>query len=158
MSQLTPRFSANRTVREYTEKYYVPLAETYQFRADEKGKKGKQMLEWLNELQHKWSALQFGEVKVETDGDKHIFEVEVFLNSVEPDEILVELYANGTAGSNPVRLELKLFQQVPQSGKAYLYKATVSATRPATDYTPRVIPKFPGVSIPLETNLILWQH
>ena len=158
MSQLTPRFSANRTVREYTEKYYLPLSATYQFRADEQGKKGKQMLEWLNDLQQKWSALQFGEVKVETDGDKHIFEVEVFLNSVEPDEVLVELYANGTDGSNPVRLELKLFQQVPQSGKANLYKATVSSSRPATDYTPRVIPKFPGVSIPLETNLILWQH
>jgi hypothetical protein len=33
-----------------------------------------------------------------------------------------------------------------------------SATRPATDYTQRVIAKFPGVSIPLESNLILWQH
>ena len=43
MSQLTPRFSANRSVREYTEKYYLPLATTYQARSAEKGKTGKQI-------------------------------------------------------------------------------------------------------------------
>ena len=158
MSQLTPRFSANRTVREYTENYYLPLAATYLVRAADKGKTGKQIMEWLNTLQQKWSTLQFGEVKVKTDDDKHIFEVEVFLNSIKPDEVLVELYGNGIDGGNPVRQELKLIQHLPQSDKAHLYEATVSATSPATDYTPRVIPNFPGVSIPLETNLILWQH
>jgi len=158
MSQLTPRFSANRSVREYTEKYYLPLAATYQFRAAEKGRSCKQIMEWLNDLQQKWNTLQFGEVKIETDGNKHIFEVEVFLNTIKPKAVLVELFANGIDGGNPVRLELKLIQQQLQSGKAHLYKATVSASRPATDYTPRIIPNFPGVSVPLETNLILWQH
>ena len=158
MSQLTPRFSANRTVREYTEKYYLPLAATYQARAADKGKTGRQIVEWINALPQKWSTLQFGELKVKTDGDMHIFEVEVFLNTIEPDAVLVELYANGIDDGNPVRLELKLIQLQPQSGKAHLYKATVPATRAATDYTPRIIPNFPGVSIPLETSLILWQH
>jgi hypothetical protein len=30
--------------------------------------------------------------------------------------------------------------------------------RPASDYTPRVIPKRPGVTIPLESSRILWQR
>jgi glycogen phosphorylase len=64
---LTPRFSANRTVREYTEKYYLPLAATYQARAADKGKTGRQIVEWINALPQKWSTLQFGEVKVKTD-------------------------------------------------------------------------------------------
>ncbi len=29
MATLTPYFSANRTVREYTEKFYVPAAKAY---------------------------------------------------------------------------------------------------------------------------------
>ena len=158
MSQLTPRFSANRTIREYTEKYYLPLAKTYQGRATDKGKIGKQIVEWINTLQQKWSTLQFGEVKVKTDGDKHIFEVEVFLNTIKPNAVIVELYANGIDGGAPIRQELKLVQKQTASVKPHLYRATVSATRPAADYTPRVIPNFPGVSVPLETTLILWQR
>ena len=29
MARLTPRFSANRTVREYTEQHYLPAATAY---------------------------------------------------------------------------------------------------------------------------------
>ena len=41
MSQLTPRFSADRTVREYTEKHYLPAATAFLDRSANKGDKGK---------------------------------------------------------------------------------------------------------------------
>ena len=158
MSELTPRFSANRTVREYTEKYYLPLAATYQARSAEKGKLGKQIADWQNDLQQNWNKLQFGDVKVKTDGDKHIFEAEVFLNTIKPDKLLVELYADGKNGGTPVRQEMKLIKQEKEPDKPYLYQAIVTTNRPSGDYTPRIIPNFPGVSAPLETTQILWQH
>jgi len=158
MSQLTPRFSANRTVQEYTEKYYLPLATTYLARSAEKGKIGKQIVEKLHALQQNWSTLRFGKVKVETDGVRYVFEVEVYLNAIDPNAVLVELYAEGTNGGTSIRQELKLVQKQPQSDKPHFYKATVSVTRPASDYTPRIIPNFPEVSVPIETTLILWQH
>ncbi len=158
MSQLTPRFSANRTVREYTEKYYLPLAANYQARATDKGKTGKEIIEWQNALQQKWSTLQFGEVKVKTEGDNHIYDVQVYLNDLDPKAVIIELYAEGIDGDSPIRQELKLIQKQTESVKPHLYRATVSASRPATDYTPRVVPNFPGVAVPLETALILWQH
>ena len=34
----------------------------------------------------------------------------------------------------------------------------VAATRPASDFTPRLVPYFPGVAVPLEIPLILWHH
>ena len=37
-----------------------------------------------------------------------------------------------------------------------LYSARIPAQRPAGDYTPRVIPAFEGIAVPLETNRILW--
>jgi starch phosphorylase len=158
MSQLTPRFSANRTVREYAEKYYLPLAATYLARSAEKGKIAKQIVEWRNTLLQKWSALKFGEVKFRTDGDKYICDVQVNLNGLDPKAVVVELYAEGIDGGAPIRQELKHIQKLPQSGKPHLYKAEIPATRPASDYTPRVMPNFPGVSVPLETTLILWQR
>jgi hypothetical protein len=33
MARLTPRFSANRTVREYTEQHYLPAATAYHLRS-----------------------------------------------------------------------------------------------------------------------------
>ena len=62
MAQLTTRFSANRTVREYTEKYYLPLCTTYQARVADKGKISKQIAEWFNTLQQNWRTIQFGEL------------------------------------------------------------------------------------------------
>jgi starch phosphorylase len=39
-----------------------------------------------------------------------------------------------------------------------LYSAKVPANRPASDYTPRVIPCGLKGSVPLEAPHILWQH
>ena len=46
MARLTPRFSANRTVREYTEQHYLPAAAAYRARAADKGAIGRQMVDW----------------------------------------------------------------------------------------------------------------
>ena len=37
-------------------------------------------------------------------------------------------------------------------------QAEVPANRPASDYTPRVIPYHPKASVPLEAPQILWQR
>jgi len=39
-----------------------------------------------------------------------------------------------------------------------VYRAVVSARRPATDYTARVISHDSGVAVPLEAAHILWQR
>ena len=61
MARLTPRFSANRTVREYTEQHYLPAAAAYHLRGAKKGAIGRQMLDWRHSLEQKWAALRFGE-------------------------------------------------------------------------------------------------
>ena len=76
MASLTPRFSANRAVREYTEQHYLPAAATYRERAADKGAVGKAMVNWQETLKQKWGTLRFGEVKVQTNATQHIFEVE----------------------------------------------------------------------------------
>src|SRR6266850_2041651 len=46
MAELTPRFSADRTVREYTEQQYLPAAAAYQARAADNGSMGRQITDW----------------------------------------------------------------------------------------------------------------
>ena len=80
MARLTPRFSADRTVREYTEQHYLPAAIAYRRRAADKGGVGRKIVTWRRALEETWAALRFGELKVETRGEQHVFEVQVDLH------------------------------------------------------------------------------
>jgi starch phosphorylase len=158
MAQLTPRFSSNRTVREYTEQYYIPAAAAYRVRAADKGALGRQVVHWQHTVEQKWATLRFGELKLETRGEQHAFEVQVCLNDLAPEAVRVELYADGVMGSAPIRQEMKRVRQLAGASGSYVYSAAVSATRPPTDYTARVVPHRDGVAIPLEDARILWQR
>jgi len=155
MARLTPRFSAHRTVREYTEQHYLPAAASYRERAANKGAVGKQVVDWRHSLEQKWSALHFGEMKLETRGEQHVLEIEVSLNDLDPQAVKVELYADGVMGSAPVRQEMK---RIRGASGSYVYSTAVSAGRPPADYTARVIPQHDGVAVPLEVGPILWQR
>jgi starch phosphorylase len=158
MARLTPRFSADRAVREYTEHHYLPAATAYRERAAEKGAIGRQVANWQHALEQAWTALRFGEVKVETDGERHLFEAEVYLNDLDPNAVQVELCADEVDGSAPVREEMMRVRQLPGASGGYVYSAAVSAARPPADYTARVIPHCDGVAVPLEAAQILWQR
>ena len=158
MARLTPRFSANRVVREYTEQYYLPAAAAYRERAADKGAVGRQMINWRPALEQKWATLHFGEVKVETRGEQHLFNVQVFLSELNPKAVQVELYADGVMGNAPVLQKMKRVRQLAGVSGGYVFSAAVSAARPPSDYTARVIPRCDGVAIPLEDARILWQR
>jgi len=158
MARLTPRFSATRTVREYTEQLYLPAAAAFRERAANKGAVGSQMVDWRQALEQEWAALRFGEVKVETRGEQHVFSVQVFLHNLDPKAVRVELYADGIPGGAPVRQEMKHVHPMAGPSGDYVYSGAVSAARPAGDYTARVIPQCDGVAIPLEDARILWQR
>jgi starch phosphorylase len=158
MARLTPRFSATRTVREYTEQHYLPAATTYHSRIANKGAIGKQVVDWQHGLEQKWTTLRFGEVKLETKDKQHVFEVQLHLNDLDPKGVRVELYADGVMGGAPVQQEMKRVRQLADASGSYVYSAVVSADRSPSDYTARVIPHCNGVAIPLEDARILWQR
>lgn len=158
MARLTPAFSADRAVREYSEQHYLPAAAAYRARAANKGEGGRQIVNWERSLKQEWGSLRFGGVKVESCGGQHVFEVHVCLANLDPEAVRVELYADGVMGSAPVRQEMKRVRQLGGTSGVYLYSAAVSAIRPSADYTARVIPNLDGVAIPLEDAQILWQR
>jgi starch phosphorylase len=157
MARLTPVFSANRAVEEYTEQHYIPAAAAYFERAANKGAAGMKIVDWKHDTEQKLGKIHFGEVKVETVKNRHLFGVRVFLNGLDPKAVRVELYADGANGGGPVRQEMKQGAQPAGAQNGYIYSADVPADRPANDYTARVIPRHDGVSIPLENSGIIWQ-
>ncbi len=158
MARLTPRFSANRAVCDYTEKHYLPAAIACQSRVANQGAVGRQMVDWRHCLDQKWPTLHFSTVKVATRDGKHIIEVQVGLHGLDPKAVRVELYADGIKNSPPVRLEMTRLDPLSDESGGYVYSATVPATRPPADYTARVMPRCDGVVIPLEDPRVLWQR
>jgi starch phosphorylase len=109
-------------------------------------------------LDRNWGSVRFGDIRVETDADNHVFEVEVILNDLNPAAVRVELYAEGINGGDPVREEMKCARQRPDASGRCVYHAAVHTARPAGDYTARAIPRHSGIAVPLEVAHILWQR
>jgi starch phosphorylase len=145
-------------VREYTEKQYLPAAISYLDRAAGKGAKGRQIAEKLESLGQKWNSIHFGVVKTVTIEEQHRFDVEVYFHDAEPDMVKVELFANGMNGGDPFVQKMTRGVKLEGTTNGYMYYASVAANRPSSEFTARITPDLPGVSIPLEFPRILWQR
>jgi glycogen phosphorylase len=156
MARLTPAFSTNRAVRQYTEDHYLPAAAAFAQRSAENGQAASDLLAWTRELELHWAALRFGSLTVDTEGGEFVFAVQVYLDELDPEAVSVELYADGRSGH--VRRKMDRGQPLVGSMHGFLYTARVPADRSANDYTPRVLPNHPGAVVPLEANQILWQR
>lgn len=157
MATLTPRFSANRTVREYTEKYYLPAAANYTKRLARGGAIGKQIVSWKDNIKNKGGSVKFGGVQMEGIENGYLFRAGVWMNGIDPGEVLVQMYADGINGSATEKINMALDSVSADKGE-HIYSVEIISKRPSTDYTARIIPNYEGVSVPLENNWILWQR
>jgi starch phosphorylase len=158
MARLVPQFSANRTVREYTERYYLPAAARYCDRAASGGALAQQISHWREAVSEHWPKLTFGHVKCETIGDFHNFNVQVYLDQLEPEAVLVELYAEARNGEPSVRQPMTRCDKLDGSVGGFTFTAQVPARRPTDNYTPRIVSAFRDVLVPLEAKQILWHR
>lgn len=115
------------------------------------------MVNWQHAIKQEWATLRFGEVKVVSDTSKHLFEIEIYFGNLDPNYVKVELYTDALTGVEPERREMRRDPQLADSNN-FIYKGEVPATRPSTDDTVRIIPQHEGMTIPLESNQILWQR
>ena len=158
MARLTPEFSATRAIREYTESHYLPAASRYRDRAVDNGAVGSSLLQWKQDLERYWSTVRFVSIRINTHDGQHFFQVGVAPGSLTPDHFRVDLYAD-TAHEKSAP-----FQVMNASGPcadkpgAFNYSAQVSATRPASNYTARIVPYHPNALVPLEAEQIVWQR
>jgi glycogen phosphorylase len=156
MARLTPAFSTHRAIRQYTEEHYLPAAAEFRRRTEKGGSLAADLLHWQNQLAKHWSMLCFGSATVEQKDGKFTFDVQVFLDDLDPEAVRVELYAEGQNGNAPFTQRLNRGEHLVGSANGFTYTAVISKTRPAADYTPRLVPQHSGAFVPLEASFILW--
>jgi glycogen phosphorylase len=156
MARLTPSFSANRVVRQYTDERYISAAAAFRRRDENVGSLGADLLTWQADLAKHWSSLRFGSATVQQQGDQYLFEVQVLLNGMSSEAVRVELYANGDKDIGTSIQTMTRGEPLIGAASGFTYTATIPANRPAADYTPRLVPQHEGASVPLEVPFILW--
>ena len=111
MAVLTPEFSANRTVRQYTDEQYIPAATAYARRACGDSELTASFLAWQEEIAANWNDVHFGELHVSEQEGELVFCVQVYLGALDPNSIRVELYADSHNGSPALKQEMRAGQR-----------------------------------------------
>jgi starch phosphorylase len=157
MARLTPRFSSNRMVRAYTEQHYLPRATAYRRRIARGADLGKAITVWQETLAKCWRELRWGRLEVQEERDGYRFQVEVYLGQISPDAVRVELYAQplGTEGAECHTMTRGA--PLKGEGNGYGFSVRTASGRPASDYTPRIVPFHAEAVVPLEANHISWR-
>jgi starch phosphorylase len=158
MARLTPEFSVGRTLRQYVEEHYLPAAAHYAQRAANDSALGAELLRWQQNIAQEWDSVRFGQVNCETRDNLHSFRIQIFPGNVPISDLQVQLYAAPTDQGEAACETMTISDQGPQGNGIANYSAQVAVTRPASDYTARIVPYHKGASVPLEAGQIRWQH
>jgi starch phosphorylase len=158
MANLTPTYSANRMLREYVERCYLPAAAAYGQRAANDCALGAHITDWRRALEQNWPRLRFGRVGVETADGRHQFTVEVQLDGLDPDAVRVELCTDPPRNGEVSRQAMTRQQRPADAAGTHWYVGSVPANQAAADYTARIVPCHADANVPLEAPYILWQR
>ena len=158
IAELTPRFSANRMLREYLEQYYASLARDFRSRVEDGARLAREIETWRSAIREHWKGVHIDEVHLRSgSGDTCHARAVIELGALAPDAVGVELFANGRESGEPERIALSRSPSPAETAGRFSYEARFQTSRPRGDYTLRVVPHHRAASIPLECHAILWQ-
>jgi starch phosphorylase len=84
--------------------------------------------------------------------------VQVFLDDIDPDAVSVELYAEAQKEGDPIAQAMTRDNHPAGATGAFTYSASIPASRPVADFTPRLVPRHTGAFVPLEAPFVLWHE
>ena len=158
MASLTPKFSTNRMVREYTERYYIKMASAYRQRINNNAAIAQHIEQWKEKLKKHWNAIHIGVREVKCIETFYHISIPVYLDDLELNDVKVEIYADKNEDHSLEKQTMKPVEALTGSVNGYRFMAKIKTTRSVSDYTVRIIPAHPQAQIPLENCLILWEH
>ena len=157
MMRLAPHFSTNRMMREYLEKMYLPAAASLKRRVADGGRTAAELQSWALTLRQNWQGIHWGNLEIGEEKDGWSFDVQVYLGTISPDFVQVQLYADPADECEPVKQVMERRAAIPGSTNGYHYYGRVTSGRPAADFSQRIIGYHHEANVPAEVNLIFWR-
>ena len=156
MARLTPRFSANRMVSEYLERFYLPAAGRFAA-LDDPIVAGRHVA-WEARLREGWSDVAIGPTETRPGPRETDITAPVRLGSIRVEDVSVEAYRDPRPDEDPRTgiVPLRPGQRGPDGWRTYQGRLPSDAAIDA--YTVRVVPWDQGTGVPLDLPLIAWQR
>ena len=128
------------------EQLYLPAAQNYLERAEDKGGAGSKMLIGSARWSEHWYRLRFGAMQVDSDAEPARVYGAGLSGRIEPDAVRVEIFA--AAGESCSRKSGRNDErgQVWRARAIRFVLAAVAADRPAEAFTPRIVPDREGAA------------
>jgi glycogen phosphorylase len=158
MARLTQRFSADRMVREYVERCYLPAAAHAQRRLAGDGEVADSVVSWAREIDELWHDVRFERVGYEHVAGGLRVEAVVHLGALSPGAVRAQLFAHPVHGEAPEVVELGEGLPADATPGTYIYETRLQTMWPTEHYTARVIPYHADAAVPLEQANILWER
>ncbi len=158
MAVLTPAYGSTRMVGEWVERAYLRAAKELRSRIDSDGSLAQALWRWEERVRQHWTSLHASRPTVVRTQSGWTFSALIYLGEMSVDDVCVELYADRDQGNPAEIIELSRDGATVGSMNGYIYTGHVQTSRPASDYTVRIVPRHAAAIVPTELPLILWQQ
>ena len=164
LQSLCPYFNTSRMVREYAEKFYLPLgAHHARLMADERVP-ARALSEWKEHVRRAWPGVEITQISMEQNGvvplgAKMRVEAEVSLGRLSPEEVRLEIYEGALKEEKLLSGEVisPMFFTEDLGGGAYRFQGEIECRRPGMHgVSVRAVPHHPHLVHPLSLHLLTW--
>lgn len=162
---LTPAFSGDRMLKQYAERFYLPIGAHYQRLAADGFAKAKELAAWKTRVRETWCDVKVTWVAEPTTpevtvGQELEVSAKVCLGALEPADVAVEVYCSSLRPDGTLRNgKAAPLEWVSSDNGEHLYRGTVRTRASGPHgYSVRVLPCHIDVLVPNELPLITWEE
>ena len=162
LSTLSPALSADRMVREYVERLYIPAAHAERTISANAYQPARDLASWKERVTAAWPKVHVAHVEsggvdsVPQVGDDLHLRATVDIDGLSPDDVLVEVvYGRARVGDRLDDVTHQKLELASGEAKPPVFAGTVPLARAGSfGYNVRVVPQHPLLASPAELGLI----
>ncbi|MEW5702197.1 MAG: alpha-glucan family phosphorylase [Candidatus Zixiibacteriota bacterium] len=163
MRRLCPQFNANRMVREYTERFYLPAIEEYEALAADR-EALRAYCSWKEKIRQNWDRVMIVAVESPDHGRTTVgkpvtVSATVALGALSPEDVQVQLFIGLLDAQDEIggAVAIPLAERRPAGDGRWVFTGSTTCPRSGRHgYSLRVLPSHVRMTQPFETRLIRW--
>ena len=164
LQSLCPYFNTSRMVREYAEKFYLPLGAHHARLMANERTPAKSLSDWKERVHRAWPGVEITRISMAQNGvvplgAKMKVEAEVSLGNLSPEEVRLEIYEGPMKEESLLSGEIvspMVFSEDLGDG-TYRFHGEIQCRKPGMHgVSVRAVPHHPHLIHPLSLHLLTW--
>ncbi|MFH1727389.1 MAG: alpha-glucan family phosphorylase [Pseudomonadota bacterium] len=158
------QFGTNRMVMEYFNKYYKNAHGYFYELAENKGENVKELVAWKDNMEKHWSEIFVKDFSIDTKvvsivGDEMLFNAEISINGLKPEDLAVELYYGHLDSKGMLEKAEALPMELIDDSNTEEYKFKAQLTTKSSGKfgaMVRILPNHKFLKTKIIPNMVVW--